>query len=103
MRVTTGGIGEGGDFYRPMAIAIIGGTITSTFLTLLVVPAFYDSIEIWRERAVAKFQRRMLTRPAFIAFVLTFFEGIATLLGLRKAYRLTRGFMHRRAQQASAA
>ncbi|HSI54144.1 MAG TPA: efflux RND transporter permease subunit, partial [Ramlibacter sp.] len=44
------GIGEGGDFYRPMAIAIIGGTITATFLTLLVVPAFYDSIEIARDR-----------------------------------------------------
>jgi HAE1 family hydrophobic/amphiphilic exporter-1 len=27
------GLGEGGEFYRPMAIAIIGGTITSTILT----------------------------------------------------------------------
>jgi multidrug efflux pump subunit AcrB len=44
------GMGEGGEFYRPMAIAIIGGTITSTLLTLLVVPSFYDSIEIGRER-----------------------------------------------------
>ena len=26
------GIGEGGEFYRPMAVAIIGGTITSTIL-----------------------------------------------------------------------
>jgi HAE1 family hydrophobic/amphiphilic exporter-1 len=40
------GAGEGGEFYRPLAIAIIGGTITSTFLTLLVVPTFYDLIEI---------------------------------------------------------
>ena len=24
------GVGEGGEFYRPMAVAIIGGTITST-------------------------------------------------------------------------
>ena len=40
------GLGEGGEFYRPMAVAIIGGTITSTLLTLLVVPTFYDSIEI---------------------------------------------------------
>ena len=39
------GLGEGGEFYRPLAIAIIGGTITSTILTLLVVPTFYDSIE----------------------------------------------------------
>jgi HAE1 family hydrophobic/amphiphilic exporter-1 len=44
------GVGEGGEFYRPMAVAIIGGTITSTILTLLVVPTFYDSIESARER-----------------------------------------------------
>ncbi|MCP6275007.1 efflux RND transporter permease subunit, partial [Klebsiella pneumoniae] len=35
------GVGEGGEFYRPMAVAIIGGTITSTLLTLLIVPTFY--------------------------------------------------------------
>jgi hydrophobic/amphiphilic exporter-1 (mainly G- bacteria), HAE1 family len=46
------GVGEGGEFYRPMAVAIIGGTITSTLLTLLVIPSFYDSIEIWREKFV---------------------------------------------------
>ncbi|MBC5763325.1 efflux RND transporter permease subunit [Ramlibacter albus] len=46
--------GEGADFYRPLAIAIIGGTITSTLLTLLVVPAFYDSIEIMRDKVAAK-------------------------------------------------
>ncbi|HSY28552.1 MAG TPA: efflux RND transporter permease subunit, partial [Burkholderiaceae bacterium] len=40
------GMGEGGEFYRPMAVAIIGGTITSTLLTLLIVPTFYDSVEI---------------------------------------------------------
>jgi hydrophobic/amphiphilic exporter-1 (mainly G- bacteria), HAE1 family len=44
------GVGEGGEFYRPMAVAIIGGTITSTLLTLLVIPSFYDSIEIGREK-----------------------------------------------------
>ena len=42
-----------------MAVAIIGGTITSTLLTLLVVPSFYDRIEICRDRAVAKFRRRV--------------------------------------------
>lgn len=46
------GVGEGGEFYRPMAVAIIGGTITSTLLTLLVIPSFYDSIEIGREKLV---------------------------------------------------
>jgi HAE1 family hydrophobic/amphiphilic exporter-1 len=41
-----------------MAVAIIGGTITSTMLTLLVIPSFYDSIEIWRDRLLGLFRRR---------------------------------------------
>ncbi|WP_422015033.1 efflux RND transporter permease subunit [Roseateles sp.] len=52
------GVGEGGEFYRPMAVAIIGGTITSTFLTLLMVPSFYDSIEIFRDNLGTKFAAR---------------------------------------------
>ena len=35
------GIGEGGTFRAPMATAVIGGLITSTLLTLIVVPAVY--------------------------------------------------------------
>jgi len=86
------GIGEGGEFYRPMAVAIIGGTITSTFLTLLMVPSFYDSIEIARERMVAKFGRRQLRWNAVVAFALTFGEAILTLLLLRFLFRtLKRG------------
>ncbi|MEN9719561.1 MAG: Multidrug resistance protein MdtC [Pseudomonadota bacterium] len=50
------GVGEGGEFYRPMAVAIIGGTITSTILTLLVIPSFYDSIELTREAWARRFQ-----------------------------------------------
>jgi len=50
------GIGEGSEFYRPMATAIIGGTITSTILTLLVIPSFYDSIELSREAWGRRFQ-----------------------------------------------
>jgi hypothetical protein len=74
------GLGEGGEFYQPLAIAIIGGTITSTLLTLLVVPTFYDSIEIARDRMVAKFHRRgALQRAAPLpAFVMTFVEAILT-------------------------
>jgi len=50
------GIGEGSEFYRPMATAIIGGTITSTILTLLVIPSFYDSIELSREAWSRRFK-----------------------------------------------
>jgi hydrophobe/amphiphile efflux-1 (HAE1) family protein len=85
------GLGEGGEFYRPMAVAIIGGTITSTLLTLLVVPTFYDSIEIARERAVAKFHARAARSNPFVAFLATFAEAILTLLFVRWLYRLAVG------------
>ncbi len=52
------GLGEGSDFYRPLGISIIGGMITSTLLTLLVVPTFYDSFETRKDRIVAWFKRR---------------------------------------------
>ncbi|MES2631897.1 MAG: efflux RND transporter permease subunit [Pseudomonadota bacterium] len=81
------GIGEGGDFYRPMAIAIIGGTITSTFLTLLVVPAFYDSIEIARDRMLAKFHRRTGSHNTVVAFGLTMVEAVLALTMVRGLYR----------------
>ncbi len=89
------GVGEGGEFYRPMAVAIIGGTITSTLLTLLVVPTFYDSIEISRDRAIAKYRRRAQYRSAFVAFVLTFFEALLTLTLLRFLYRLAKRLLRR--------
>jgi HAE1 family hydrophobic/amphiphilic exporter-1 len=81
------GLGEGGEFYRPLAIAIIGGTITSTLLTLLVVPTFYDSIEIARDRMVAKFHRRAEKWNGLFAFIATFGEAICTLLMLRMVMR----------------
>jgi len=81
------GLGEGGEFYRPMAISIIGGTITSTLLTLLVVPTFYDSIEIAHDRMIAKFQRRAVRMTAVPAFVLTFIEAILTLTMVRFVFR----------------
>ena len=34
-------LGEGGETRAPMAVAVIGGLITSTLLTLVVVPVFY--------------------------------------------------------------
>jgi multidrug efflux pump subunit AcrB len=35
------GVGEGGSFRAPMAIAVMGGIIVSTVLSLLVVPSFF--------------------------------------------------------------
>ena len=84
------GIGEGGEFYRPMALAIIGGVIVSTLLTLLVVPSFYDSIEISRERAAAKFHARAALGNPFLAFVVTFVEALLTIVFIRALFRLGR-------------
>jgi HAE1 family hydrophobic/amphiphilic exporter-1 len=46
------GIGEGASLRAPMAIAVIGGMISSTLLTLVVIPALYRLIE--GRRAVGK-------------------------------------------------
>jgi Cu/Ag efflux pump CusA len=35
------GLGEGSETRVPMAVAVIGGLVLSTALSLLVVPAFY--------------------------------------------------------------
>ncbi len=43
-------IGEGAEARAPMAIAVIGGLITSTLLTLVVIPVVYtivDDVEVW--------------------------------------------------------
>jgi hypothetical protein len=81
-------LGDDGQFYQPLAIAIIGGTITSTLLTLLVVPTFYDSIEISRDRMVAKFQRRAARITPLPAFLQTMIEAMLTLLLVRFVFRM---------------
>jgi HAE1 family hydrophobic/amphiphilic exporter-1 len=48
------GIGAGAETNAPLAIAVIGGMITSTLLTLVVVPAAYSLVENWRERRHAR-------------------------------------------------
>jgi Cu/Ag efflux pump CusA len=52
-------LGWGADpsFRSPMAIAVIGGLITSTLLSLLVVPAvftFVDDVEQWFKRRLRR-------------------------------------------------
>ena len=42
--------GEGSEFRAPMAIAVIGGVVSSTLLSLVVVPAFYLGIEWVKSR-----------------------------------------------------
>lgn len=44
------GLGEGAETRSPMGVAVIGGLLTSLFLTLIVVPAAYDLFEDWHEQ-----------------------------------------------------
>lgn len=53
MAPTALGIGQGAEWRQPMAIAVIGGLITSTILSLVLVPVFYeifDDLERWLKR-----------------------------------------------------
>jgi len=46
--------GEGGFISQPLAVVVIGGLITSTLLTLLLVPTLYAMLELRKERRAAK-------------------------------------------------
>jgi hydrophobe/amphiphile efflux-1 (HAE1) family protein len=52
-------LGPGGEIRSPMAIAVIGGLIVSTALSLLVVPAFY----VLADRATTRIRYLLLHRP----------------------------------------
>ena len=41
------GFGAGAELRQPMAVAIIGGLLTSTLLSLIVVPVLYSLLEDW--------------------------------------------------------
>ncbi len=47
------GFGEGAVLRSPMALAVIGGLVTSTILTLIVIPALYYIFENWKSRLSA--------------------------------------------------
>jgi multidrug efflux pump subunit AcrB len=51
--------GDGSEFRAPMAIAVIGGVISSTLLSLVVIPVLYLSIE----NAKATLARLLGLRP----------------------------------------
>ncbi len=53
------GHGEGADFRAPLGRAVIGGTLTSTLLTLLVIPTVYEILDDFRSWVASKFGRRV--------------------------------------------
>ncbi|SEC85236.1 Multidrug efflux pump subunit AcrB [Streptomyces sp. 2231.1] len=46
--------GEGGFIAQPLAVVVIGGLISSTLLTLLLVPTLYAMLELRKERRAKK-------------------------------------------------
>ncbi|MDQ0457163.1 efflux RND transporter permease subunit [Rhizobium paknamense] len=60
------GVGEGGSFRSPMAIAVIGGIIVSTVMSLIVVPAFFlimDDLSVLLARLFGRFVGRKEEEP----------------------------------------
>jgi len=60
------GVGEGAEFRAPLGRAVIGGVITSTLLTLVVIPTFYEILDEWREWVLTRFgvyKRRTAEHP----------------------------------------
>jgi heavy metal efflux system protein len=49
--------GAGSEIQRPLATVVIGGVITSTLLTLIVLPTIYELIEAWMGRRSARGHR----------------------------------------------
>jgi HAE1 family hydrophobic/amphiphilic exporter-1 len=61
-------LGAGAEFRAPMAHAVIGGLITSTLLTLVVVPVVYtflDDFGAW----CAVWARKFFTKPSVVSEV----------------------------------
>jgi hydrophobe/amphiphile efflux-1 (HAE1) family protein len=56
-------LGPGGEIRAPMAVAVIGGLIVSTTLSLLVVPAFYVVADAGVERVRARWRARRAAAP----------------------------------------
>ncbi|MEU2831708.1 efflux RND transporter permease subunit [Streptomyces lavendulae] len=56
--------GEGGFISQPLAVVVIGGLVSSTLLTLLLVPTLYTMVELRKERRRAKKRARLtVVRP----------------------------------------
>jgi Cu/Ag efflux pump CusA len=64
------GIGSDSSFRGPMAIVVIGGLITSTVLSLLVIPVVFtyvDDLLLWLRRVVARSHRSDVAATALDA------------------------------------
>src|SRR3954468_20279101 len=56
--------GEGGFISQPLAIVVIGGLVSSTLLTLVLVPTLYTMVENRKEKSRSKRMARRARRAA---------------------------------------
>ena len=64
MLPTALGLGKGSEFRQPMAVAVIGGLITSTVLSLVLVPVVYEIIDDFERWLAPKLGRLTTPREA---------------------------------------
>jgi len=107
------GVGEGAETRSPMGVSVIGGLLTSLFLTLAVVPAAYDLFDdgqdwlkrgelrklatrdywVMRIRQIPELLKRIRRAPQAIRLLWTYCKqvpGVILSLGLRIAGWLKR-------------
>ena len=60
------GIGEGSEIWQPMGIAVVGGLLVSTLITLFIVPALYSMLEGYKELKAVRKARLEAEEEAFI-------------------------------------
>ena len=64
MLPTALGLGQGSEFRQPMAIAVIGGLISSTALSLVLVPVVYEFVDQFEKWITPKFSRLVTPKSA---------------------------------------
>ena len=76
MAVSTSG---GAEVQRPLATVVIGGLITATFLTLVVVPVLYNWLESRKERKGNGSETSYIKKSTTVVIVLIRFGRIFDL------------------------
>lgn len=64
MLPTALGLGAGSEFRQPMAVAVIGGLLSSTALSLVLVPVVYEFVDDFEQWLAPKFKRFITPRDA---------------------------------------
>ena len=75
----------GAEVQRPLATVVIGGLISATFLTLIILPILYSWLENWKDRRTT---RKASIPVILIPLLLCSFGAQAQSLGLEEAVQI---------------